>query len=80
MIMDCKKAYKLICENLDENFDSPTCVEIKKHLDHCPNCKNYLNSLKTTIKLYRIQKIPKLNKTLRRKILTIISGKNTSKS
>jgi len=56
--MDCKQAYKYICENLDDDLNSPACTEIKKHLDNCPNCVAYLRTLKKTILLYK--QYPKL--------------------
>lgn len=51
--MNCKKALKHICENLDEDIKSDKCLEIKNHLDHCPDCKIYLDTLKKTVVLYK---------------------------
>jgi hypothetical protein len=57
----CKELYEHICENLDENLDSPQCKEIKAHFEDCPDCIQYLESLKTTIKLYRFYPAPRLS-------------------
>jgi predicted anti-sigma-YlaC factor YlaD len=51
--MQCKDAYKFICDNLDQEVDSPECIEIRRHLEECPDCSSYLDSLKKTITLYR---------------------------
>jgi predicted anti-sigma-YlaC factor YlaD len=53
--MQCKDAYKFICDNLDQEVDSPECVEIRRHLAECPDCSSYLDSLKKTITLYRTE-------------------------
>jgi hypothetical protein len=59
-IISCKDAANYICENLDEQIDSPVCREIKKHLQNCPDCSLNLADLKKTISLYRRYPSPKL--------------------
>lgn len=76
----CKKTYRYICENLDANLNSPTCIEIKKHLDNCPNCNVYLNTLKKTILLYKKQKSPTLGKSARKGLMLSLNLKKTSKT
>jgi hypothetical protein len=53
-VMKCADIFRHICDNLDENIDSPECREIRKHIEECPDCVAYLDSLKKTIRLYRI--------------------------
>ncbi len=49
----CEEVHEHICDNLDEDINSPNCRAIKLHLNECPECTSYLKSLKTTIDLYR---------------------------
>jgi hypothetical protein len=58
--MKCKEAYLHICDNLDEEIDSPRCREIRAHLKVCPDCSTFLSTLKTTVGLYRAMPQPKL--------------------
>jgi predicted anti-sigma-YlaC factor YlaD len=68
--VSCKKMYTHICDNLDQDIDSPKCRAIKRHLDDCPNCLVYLDSLKKTIILYREYPNPKMPKSIRRQIFS----------
>ncbi|MDO9027279.1 MAG: zf-HC2 domain-containing protein [Candidatus Roizmanbacteria bacterium] len=77
--MNCKQTYRFICENLDENLDSPSCLEIKKHLDGCPNCLKYLNSLKKTITLYREYKNPRFKKVSQKRLQSALNISEASK-
>lgn len=52
-IPTCKEVMSHICDNLGEELDSPKCVELKNHLEHCDNCKHYFNSVGTTIEFYK---------------------------
>jgi anti-sigma factor RsiW len=56
--MDCAKAYRYICDNLDAKLDSPRCRRIRQHLDDCPECRAYLASIKTTVRLF--QAVPRV--------------------
>jgi predicted anti-sigma-YlaC factor YlaD len=71
--MDCRKVYRHICENLDEDLDSRRCREIKKHLQACPHCQAYLDSVKKTVTLYRELESPPLSLRSRRKLIKVIS-------
>ena len=73
----CRKVYRHICENLDQNLDSPQCREIKKHLESCPDCLAYLDSLKKTIRFYRAMPEPKLPEGTHLKLLTVIAREVT---
>lgn len=77
--MTCKKTYRYICENLDANLNSSTCVEIKKHLDNCPDCTVYLNTLKKTVLLYKQQKSPTLGKSARKNLMLSLNLQKPSK-
>lgn len=79
MKMTCKKTYRYICENLDANLNSPICVEIKKHLDHCPDCTAYLDTLKKTVLLYKNQKSPTLGKSARKNLVLSLNLQKPSK-
>ena len=56
----CKDVALHICENLDEDINSPRCRQIRKHLSKCPNCTAYLDSLKKTVALYKRARNPRL--------------------
>jgi hypothetical protein len=60
--------FRHLCENLDQNLNSPRCREIKKHLEGCFDCNAYLASLKKTIALYRRYPIPALSAGAERKL------------
>lgn len=60
-----KDILKHVCENLDQNLDSPECRRIKKHLERCPSCAAYLDSLKKTVSLYKHQSSPTLPEEVR---------------
>jgi hypothetical protein len=58
--MKCREAYRHICDNLDEQIDSPRCREIRAHVSICPDCQSFLSTLKKTVGLYRTMPQPKL--------------------
>ena len=68
--ISCEKMYTHICDNLDQDINSPQCREIKRHLEACPNCVAYLDGLKKTITLYREYPMPKAPKKIRRQIIS----------
>ncbi|HUL44849.1 MAG TPA: zf-HC2 domain-containing protein [Bacteroidota bacterium] len=68
----CRKAFRFICNNLDEDIDSPQCREVRNHLDGCENCKIYLDNLKETIALYRKYPTPTLSRDAHTKLLKIL--------
>lgn len=51
--VSCKEVMNHICESLGEDLDSPKCIAIKDHLDHCTDCKNYFKSVEKTIDFYK---------------------------
>lgn len=69
----CRRVYRFICENLDQNMDSPRCKTIKKHLDGCPECRTYLDSLKKTVVLYRMMPTPAVPDQVHRKLFRDIA-------
>ena len=50
----CKEVMNHICNSLGEELNSPKCVEIKSHLDECPDCRQYFNSVEKTIEFYKL--------------------------
>jgi len=69
----CKEAYRHICENLDQDINSPQCRQIKRHLEGCPNCRAYLETLRKTITLYRVAPAPELSSSVKKKLLKSIT-------
>ncbi|MCF8241939.1 MAG: hypothetical protein K9J16_11175 [Melioribacteraceae bacterium] len=59
----CKDVMSHICDNLGEDLNSPKCVAIKEHLDHCDNCKSYFHSVESTIKFYKMYNVEVDDKT-----------------
>lgn len=62
----CKHTYRFICENLDQDTNSPQCRAIRKHLERCPECRTYLQSLKKTVKMYRLLPAPRVPRQVHR--------------
>ncbi len=69
----CSRVYRYICDNLDQNLDSPRCREIKRHLQECPDCQAYLASMKQTVSLYRSLPSPHPPRAVHAKLLRAIS-------
>jgi predicted anti-sigma-YlaC factor YlaD len=55
MTMECKcrDVFRYVCDNLDQESDSPECAAIRRHMEGCEDCRAYLASLKQTIAIYR---------------------------
>lgn len=49
----CKDVMQYICESLGEDLDSEKCIEIKQHLDSCPDCQTYFKTVELTIDYYK---------------------------
>lgn len=49
----CKEVMKHVCESLGENLNDEKCLDVKKHLDACPQCREYFKSVEITIECYR---------------------------
>lgn len=69
------KIFRHICENLDQETNSPACREIRKHMKGCPECFDYLNSLKTTVALYRRYPAPSLTEATKKKLRSLFKPK-----
>jgi anti-sigma factor RsiW len=67
--MKCTDVYLHICDNLDQDINSPRCRAIKKHIASCPDCMAYLESLKTTVTLYRALPAPRVPRTAHANLL-----------
>jgi hypothetical protein len=72
--ISCKDVAKHICENLDEQIDSPICRAIKKHLRDCPDCSTNLATLKKTITLYRSYPSPKRSRTTHKSLMAKLAS------
>jgi predicted anti-sigma-YlaC factor YlaD len=70
--MRCKQAYRFICENIDQDLNSPRCRQIKKHLDACPECRAYLESLQGTVRLYKKRPLPAVPSSAHRQLIKAI--------
>ncbi|RPI06835.1 MAG: hypothetical protein EHM64_01420 [Ignavibacteriae bacterium] len=70
----CTEVAKYVCENLDEQIDSPLCRKIKKHLQECPDCAAQLRSLKNTVGLYRRYPAPALPADCHKNLMTALSA------
>ncbi len=51
--VSCKEVMSHICDSLGEDLNSPKCINIKDHLENCPNCQKYFDSVESTIKFYK---------------------------
>jgi hypothetical protein len=50
---DCQEVLDYICGHFGEDENSDRCIEMKKHLQSCPDCGKYCDSLEKMIGLYR---------------------------
>jgi len=66
--VSCEEVHEHICDNLDEELNSPNCKAIKMHLIECPDCAAYLKSMKTAIYLYKEYPSPQLPESAKRAI------------
>jgi predicted anti-sigma-YlaC factor YlaD len=57
----CDEVHEHICNNLDEELNSPHCKAIRAHLNKCHDCSDYLKSVKKTIHLYKEYPSPRLS-------------------
>ena len=51
--VNCKKVMSHICDSLGEDLNSPKCIDIKDHLENCPNCQKYFESVDSTVQFYK---------------------------
>jgi len=74
-MISCADVAKHVCENLDEQLNSPLCRQIKKHLQECPNCAGNLANLKKTIAPYKKVPEPCLPESAYRNLLSVLKIK-----
>lgn len=72
--MKCPDVYLFICDNLDQDINSPRCREIRKHLEGCTDCSAYLESLKKTVVLYRSFPAPHLPRRVHTQLVKAINS------
>jgi anti-sigma factor RsiW len=77
--MKCKDAYLHICENLDEDIDSPRCREIRAHLTECPDCQAFLTTLKKTVVFYRAMPQPKMPRGVHGRLIHALAVEQTKR-
>lgn len=68
----CSEVAKFVCENLDEQLNSPKCRAIKKHLQACPKCTKNLTDLKKVIGLYRRESDRHLPQAIQKKLFATL--------
>lgn len=49
----CKPILERLCDALGEDLNSPLCLELKEHLDSCPDCTLQLDTVRRTVEIYR---------------------------
>ena len=69
--VNCKDVMSHICDSLGEDLDSPKCVNIKDHLESCPNCQKYFDSVDSTIKFYKKYNV-ELNDEGHQRLLSVL--------
>ncbi|GJM43587.1 MAG: hypothetical protein DHS20C21_04290 [Gemmatimonadota bacterium] len=50
---DCKKVNDLLSEFLDEELKGAVLLELKEHIEKCPDCHLNVDSVRKVIRLYR---------------------------
>ena len=48
----CKKILKKICAEAGKRESSPFCMEVRRHIESCPDCRIQAASLRGTLELY----------------------------
>jgi predicted anti-sigma-YlaC factor YlaD len=74
---DCTEAYRFICDNLDQNLNSPHCRRIRRHLTGCVECRTLLDSVKKTVLLYRLMPVPRVPSTLHKALVRTVTKLQT---
>ena len=75
----CADVYHHICDNIDQELDSPECREIRKHMESCPDCRAYLDSMKKTVALYRSLPAPHVPRTVHSRLLRALASGQASR-
>jgi len=71
----CDDVLNHICVELDTKLTSSKCLELKRHLERCPNCTAYLDSLRKTIMLYSSTPNPRLPQKARKQLFAVLKLK-----
>ena len=50
---NCQEVIDYICDHFGEDENSGRCLEMKKHLESCPDCGKYCDSMDKMVGLYR---------------------------
>ncbi|MFH1861869.1 MAG: hypothetical protein ABH878_03560 [bacterium] len=50
---ECKPFWERLCESLGEDLNSSLCVELREHLEACPECSLQIDTIKRTVEIYR---------------------------
>jgi predicted anti-sigma-YlaC factor YlaD len=77
--VDCKEVMNHICDSLGEDLDSPKCVNIKTHLEHCPSCQKYFESVDSTITFYKKYNVV-LDNTGHQRLLSVLGLEDNDES
>ncbi len=67
----CKLVMNHLCDNLGEDLDSPKCLDIKTHLESCPNCRSFFNTITSTVEFYKKYNV-KLDDKGHKELLSIL--------
>jgi predicted anti-sigma-YlaC factor YlaD len=70
---DCTEAYRFICDNLDQDLNSPRCRRIRSHLAGCTECRTLLDSVKKTVRLYRMMPVPRVPSSLHNTLVRAVT-------
>jgi predicted anti-sigma-YlaC factor YlaD len=52
-MLNCKELLTAICESVEGDQAAPSCEEIRRHLDGCPECRQVYENLRHTVDLCR---------------------------
>jgi hypothetical protein len=74
-IVSCKEVMSHICDSLGEDLNSPKCVNIKVHLENCPNCQKYFESVESTISFYKKYNV-ELDNDVHERLLSVLGLKD----
>lgn len=69
--VNCKHVMSHICDSLGEDLNSTKCIDIKQHLEGCPNCQKYFESVDSTIQFYKKYNV-ELNQDGHDKLLSVL--------
>lgn len=70
--MKCLDVYIHVCENLDQRLGTRRCLQIRKHLEACPDCRAYMESLKSTVAMIRSLPHPRLSRAAHERMLVAL--------